>query len=140
MARARVSAGLPRVLALAVLLFGVLFAHGVHVEGIKGHLSASAAVAAADPAQDGRHVTQERSALPVMTSDGRHDGHGSSHPAQHCASGQPQQGTTLMSPCFAPSVREPATPDASALTAGRTGVELRTASAVALRASVVQQV
>lgn len=139
-ARNRVSAGLPRVLALAVLLFGVLFAHGVHAEGIKGHLSTSAAAAPADPAENGRQATEERTAFPVVATDGHRDGHGSSHPAQHCASGQPQQGTTMMSPCFAVSVREPVTPVTSGLKTGLTGVEPRTASAVAIRASVVQQV
>ncbi|MDX3458644.1 hypothetical protein PV396_43125 [Streptomyces sp. ME02-8801-2C] len=131
---------MPRVLALAVLLFGVLFAHGVHAEGIKGHLSTSATAALADPAETGHQATEERTALPVVATDGQPDGHGSPHPAEHCASGQPQQGTTMMSPCFALSVREPASPGLSALKAGLTGVELRTASAAAMRASVVQQV
>src|SRR3954447_21139210 len=139
-ARARISAGLPRALTLAVLLFSVLFAHGLHAEGIKGHLSTSAAAALADPAPIGTATQDGQAPNPAAVTDGRHDDHGSPHPAEHCASGQPQQGTTGISPCSAVSVREPVTSTRSTLKPGCTGADLRGASAVAMRASVVQQV
>jgi len=142
-ALARVSAGLPRVLTLAVLVFGVLVSHGVHTEGIKGHLSTSATAALADRADTG-HGAQGETApfavVAVVATDGDDEGHGSPHPAEHCASGQPQQGTTVVSPCLAVSVREPITAVRSTVKPGPSGAALHGASAQARRASVVQQV
>ncbi|WP_340382360.1 hypothetical protein U5640_36490 [Streptomyces sp. SS7] len=138
-ARNRVSAGLPRVLALAVMLFGVLLAHGVHVEGSGGHLPTGAAAAPGLPGAE-RGVQGEIALFAVVATDGDDDGHASPNPAEHCASGQTQQGTTAVSPCFAVSVREPVTAVRSGVKPGRAGAELHGASAQAIRAAVVQQV
>ncbi|GAB2715834.1 hypothetical protein [Streptomyces bullii] len=139
-ARARVCAGLPRVLALAVLVFGILFAHGPHAEGIEGHLSTGAAAVLADRTETGTAIHDEHMPEPVVVTDGHRDGHGSPHPAEHCLTGQPQQGATGVTPDCAPSVGGPVTSVRSQVGPGLTGAGLRGASAVAMKASVVQQV
>ncbi|NGO12232.1 hypothetical protein G5C60_32660 [Streptomyces sp. HC44] len=93
-----------------------------------------------EPAESGHERAAERAPLPAATADGRHDGHGSPHPAEHCASGLPQQGAAVTHPGFAVQVRKPVTPVRPTLKPGLTGVELHGASAVDLRSSVVQQV
>jgi hypothetical protein len=128
------------VLALAVLLFGILFTHGVNSESVVGHLGISAAGTFADSAESAQATTQAPTPSSALATDGRHDSHGSPHPAEHCASGQPQYGTSVTSPCFAVSVRERVTPVRSVVKPGLGGAELRAASSVAMRASVVQQV
>ncbi|GAA2427330.1 hypothetical protein GCM10010255_82310 [Streptomyces coeruleofuscus] len=141
--RTRSGAGpLSRVLALAVLLFGVLVTHGVHVESAQGHLSTSATVPAAPSADGVRHAAVEP-APPVAAETGdHHGGHGPSHPSEHCVSGQPQQGSALISPCSTAAVRESSRSyDASPVRGPAAGGPMGGASPVALRAaSVVQQV
>ncbi|MYS88853.1 MULTISPECIES: hypothetical protein [Streptomyces] len=140
--RTRSGAGpLLRVPALAVLLFGVLVTHGVHVESVKGHLSTSATALAA-PSDDGvRHAAVE----PAVLSDadaGDHGGHGPSHPGEHCVSGQPQQVSALVPPCCAASVRESTSScDASTVRGPAAGGPMDGGFPVALRAaSMVRQV
>lgn len=131
-----------RVLALAVLLFGVVVTHGVHVESVSGHLSASATASAAPSVNDVRRATAEPSPLIAGEVDDDHGGHEPSHPGEQCASGQPQQGSAFVSPCFAASVRESASADnASTARFPAAGRPLDGAPPAALRAaSVVQQV
>lgn len=132
-----------RVLALAVLLFGTLVTHGVHVESVKGHLSTSATAAAAFSGDDVRHPAVGPPApLFAAEPDDHHGGHEASHPGEQCVSGQPQQGSGLVSPCFAASVRESTgADDASTGRASAAGKPMDGASPAALRAaSVVQQV
>lgn len=141
--RTRPDAGpLLRVLTAAVLLFGVLVTHGVHVESVKGHLSTSATAPAAMSAWSVHHAGVEQpEPLFAADADDRHGGHESSHPAEQCVSGQPQQGSGLVLPCFAASVRESAAAGASALRVSAAGRLVDGASPLALRAaSVVQQV
>jgi hypothetical protein len=141
--RNRFGAGpLSRVLALAVLLFGVLVTHGVHVESAQGHLSTSAVVPAAPPADGVRHAAVEPARPFAAETDDHHGGHGPSHPGEHCVSGQPQQGSALASPCFTAAVRESSgSCDASTVRGQAAGGPMDGEYPVALRAaSVVQQV
>lgn len=97
--RARSSAGPLRVLWLAALLFGFLYSHGVSSESAAGHLSTSAVAFSAHPAHD---QTAQRQ---LQVSHGHNDDdQGSSHPAEECASGQPQQGPGLSAPSVTPLV------------------------------------
>lgn len=141
--RTRSGAGpLLRVLALAVLLFGFLVTHGVHVESVRGHLSTSATTPAALQADGVHHAAGGPARLFAADADDHHGGHETSHPGEHCASGQPQQGSALVSPCFAASVRESTSAyDDSTVRGPATGRPMDGASPVALRAvSVVRQV
>ena len=141
MVRARASAGpLLRVLAIAVLLFGVVFTHSVNVEGVKGHLVTSATVPAAVLPEE-PHAIADPQALPrpAAMAEPQED-HGSSHPSEHCVSGQPQQGPVLTPPCFAVSVGESATSGRALAQRGPNGSVPSVSSAAALRLSVVQQV
>jgi hypothetical protein len=96
--RTRTDAGpLLRVLTLAVLLFGVFMTHGGHVEGAKGHLSTSA-TAAASSADGVRDAAAEPLLLAATEASDHHGGHVPSQPGEHCASGQPQQGSALVWP------------------------------------------
>ncbi|EFL36537.1 predicted protein [Streptomyces viridochromogenes DSM 40736] len=141
--RARTGAGpLLRVLALAVLLFGVLVTHGVHAESVTGHLSTSATAFAAPSDGGVRHAAVEPAVLSAADAEDHHGGHGPSHPGEHCLSGQPQQASALVSPCLAASVREAASSyDASTVRGPAAGGPMDGESSVALRAaSVVRQV
>ena len=141
--RTRSGAGpLSRVLALAVLLFGVLVTHGVHVASAQGHLSTSATVPAAAPADGVRHAAVEPAPPVAAETDVHHAGHGPSHPGEHCVSGQPQQGSVLASPGSTAAVRGSSRSyDASTVRGPAAGGPMDGASPVALRAaSVVQQV
>ncbi|MGC9539584.1 hypothetical protein [Streptomyces sp. UG1] len=136
-------------LTFAVLLFGVLVTHGVHVESVQGHLSTSAvasaapAAPAAASAEVARHGVVESVPQFAAEGDGHHGGgHVPTQPGEHCASGQPQQGSGAALPCFAASVRESArADDASIMRMSGADRSADGASPVALRAaSVVQQV
>ncbi|AZQ40238.1 hypothetical protein EJ357_03945 [Streptomyces cyaneochromogenes] len=133
---------LPRVLALAVLLFGVLVTHAVHVESVSGHLVTSAAAPAAFSDDDVRGVAAEFGPLSAAAADDHQGGHEASHPGEQCASGQPQQGSGVVPPCFAASVRESTgSDDAAAVRVSAADGPMDRASSGALRAaSVVQQV
>ncbi|MEU9572420.1 hypothetical protein AB0D62_21635 [Streptomyces massasporeus] len=141
--RTRSGAGpLLRVLAMAVILFGVLVTHGVHVESVKGHLSTSATAFTAPSDNGARHAGVEPTVLSAADADDHHGGHGPSHPGEHCLSGQPQQTSALASPCFAASVRESTSShDASAVRGPAAAGPMAGESPMALRAaSVVRQV
>lgn len=141
--RIRFGAGpLARVPALVVLLFGVLVTHGVHVESAHGHLSTSATVLAASSADGVRDAAVEPAPPLAVETDAHHGGHEPSHPGEHCLSGQPQQGSGLVSPCPTTAVRASSGAfDASTLRGPAVGGPLDGASPVALRAaSVVRRV
>lgn len=141
--RTRSGAGpLLRVLALAVLLSGFLVTHGIHVESVQGHLSVSATAPAAPQVDGVRHAVGEPARLFAADADDHHGGHEPSHPGEHCASGQPPQGSALVWPCFAASVREATSSfDASTVRGPAAGRPVDGGSPVALRAvSVVQRV
>ncbi|MEU0216118.1 hypothetical protein ABZ281_13750 [Streptomyces sp. NPDC006265] len=131
-----------RVLAMAVLLFGVLVTHGVHMESVKGHLSISATAFTAASDGGGRHAGIEPTTLSAADAGDHHGSHGPAHPGEHCVSGQPQQASVLVSPCFAVSVRESTSAyDASTVRGPTAGDPVEVESPVALRAvSMVQQV
>ncbi|KUL43558.1 hypothetical protein ADL12_07345 [Streptomyces regalis] len=125
--RTRSGAGpLLRVLTLALCLFGVLVTHGVHGES----------------ADDVRHAAVETVPLFAAEADDHRGGHEPSQPGEHCASGQPQQGSVLLLPCSAGSVRASrSADDAATMRMSAAGRPIDGASPVALRAaSVVQQV
>lgn len=137
--RALVPSRLPRVLTLAVLLFGVVFAHGMNAESSKGHLSASAAFSLTDQAL-GHGTAEARFPLQVVETDGQHDGHCPAHSADRCVAGQPGQGSAGACSCSAGSVRELATPAGSSLLQSPTDVDFHGAWAVAMRSSTIQQI
>jgi hypothetical protein len=141
MVRARASAGpLLRVLGLAALLFGVVFTHGVNVEGVKGHLVTSSAASATALVDDVRDATDTQVPSPVVATGDRHGDHGSSHPSEHCVSGQPHQGPLLAPPCFAASTSEPAAFERATAKQSLSEPELSVSSSAAVRSSVVRQV
>ncbi|MEU4681677.1 hypothetical protein [Streptomyces xinghaiensis] len=89
-----------RVLWLAALVFGVVYAHAVSTEGVTGHLSVPAPAAAAmNPVGQvsgtgpgaGNVPQVTEGAAPERHGGGRR-GHDPSHPVQECVPGQPQQG------------------------------------------------
>lgn len=137
--RVRVLAGLPRMLIVAMVLFGVVFTHGIKTESIKGYLSTTAAVALTDQAV-AYGTAKARAPFPVIETDGQHDDPGSAHSAEHCASTQPQHGSAGTPACLAGSVREPRTSARSSLMLGLADVDFRGAWAVAMRSSTIQQV
>lgn len=92
--RTRHSAGPLRVLWLAALLFTFLYTHAAGAESASAHVTGGAVdvsyLAPADHHDD------------AEAPDEHDDGNGLSHPAEACASGQPQQGLELPSPQSAP--------------------------------------
>lgn len=87
---ARSSAGPLRLLWVAMTLFAFVYAHGVSMEGVSGHLDASASASVA--------VETHRTA-PGTTPLQHHGGeHGPDHVAQECVPGQPQQAPVLDAP------------------------------------------
>lgn len=114
----RRSPGAPRrLLLVAMLLFGLVYAHGASTEGVTQHLASPKMAVSAEADAHGAggetkpvvHEAQADSA----DANGNHDGdHGSSHPAQECLPGQPQQGPALDAPCLS------TLPDETALASG----------------------
>ncbi|MET8830720.1 hypothetical protein ABZX40_10980 [Streptomyces sp. NPDC004610] len=123
-----------RVLAPALLLFGVLVTHGASMEGAERHLPASAAVPAAAPGGQHRDTVADPALRYATDAGDRHGGHEPSHPGDHCASGQPQQNSASAAPSFAGSVLAShgvAAPSADrAPAAGASPAALRAASVV----------
>ncbi|GAA2217234.1 hypothetical protein GCM10010360_35180 [Streptomyces nogalater] len=141
--RARSAAGpLPHVVALAVLLFGILMAHGVHVDGDRDHLPISTTANAALPADGPRAAILEPVSSFATEHECRHGGHEPWHPGEQCFPGQPQQGSALASPCCAAPVRASTSADpASTLRGPAAGRTIDQAYPPAPRAaSVVRQV
>ncbi|MEV6406081.1 hypothetical protein AB0M58_24460 [Streptomyces bobili] len=127
-------------LALAVLLFGVVFTHGLHAESVKGHLVTSAAASAHTSSEGafdvtGTQVLSQRAAIAE-----RHGGHEPAHQGEHCIPGQPQQGPVLTPPCFAASVSESTAVAPAPVNHGQSEPALSVTSSAALRLAVVQQV
>lgn len=125
---------LPRLVALAVLLFGVLLSHGASVESVQGHLSTSAMAPVAAQVTHGSDAAAE--------TDDHRGGHEPSHPGEQCAAGQPQQSSVSGTPCFAASVgASTSAEDASAARVPAAGESSDGDAPAALRAaSVVRQV
>jgi hypothetical protein len=141
MVRARSAGPVLRVLALAVLLFGIVVTHGVHAESVSGHLSVSATTPAALSDDDVRPAAAEPP--PLVAGDVEdHGGHVPSHPGEQCASGQPQQGSGLVSPFCSASVRGPGSADnaSTARVPGAVGPRGGASPAALRAASVVRQV
>ncbi|WP_327582280.1 hypothetical protein OHA25_40990 [Nonomuraea sp. NBC_00507] len=146
--RARISAGPLGLLWLAALLLGILFTHGLSAGGAKGHLTAG--VTAPAYASAGTHQGHTSGAahsddvaypsLQGMAAEDRHDGDGSSHPAQQCVSGQPPQGPDMAAPCLAALYWAPATHAYAVGKSGPSRPESVVPSSTGLRGSVVQQV
>ncbi|MFI9585936.1 hypothetical protein ACIHCQ_29775 [Streptomyces sp. NPDC052236] len=83
----------PRLLWLAALLFGLLYAHGLNGESAGGHLDSG--VAAVVTVHDAEAVHG-----PASASADRHEDHDSpAHPDQACAVGQPDHGVDVWPPC-----------------------------------------
>ncbi|MCL6732439.1 hypothetical protein [Streptomyces neyagawaensis] len=150
--RARVPAGpLPRLLGLALVLFAVVLLHGAHAESAGGHLMTSSvapvtpppahplAAAEAHTAAPAQHLVLRPAAAPGDAHEGRGD-HGTGHPAEHCASAQPNQGPALAQPRCAASISE-ATAPACAPGARHIGAARPSdPSGVTVRSLVVRQI
>lgn len=145
MARARACAGpLLRVLSLAVVLFAFALTHGAITDSAGGHLVTSTATPATAVAEHALHGVDAPSAVTLADRfTGPREGHGDhmpSHPAEHCASAQPQQGPAFAQPRFAASVSEVVTPGC-ARTVREAGESLMSdQSSAALRSLIVQQI
>ncbi|MCX5257331.1 hypothetical protein OOK27_24945 [Streptomyces canus] len=127
-------------LAMAVLLFGVVFTHGLHVESGEGHLVTSAAAPAQEFSEGAFDATGTQVPFPRAAIGERHGGHAPAHQGEHCVSGQPQQGPVLTPPCFAASVSESTAVGSASVRRGQGRPVISAASSAALRLSVVQQV
>lgn len=99
--RTRAFRGPLYVLWPALLVSGLVYAHGVSVESAAHHLpnsgSSSAATSRhgpADPAGASWGTTQF-----LDEADEAHDGERASHPSQECMPVQPQQGAAPQTPC-----------------------------------------
>lgn len=93
-----------RVLWVAALLLGLVYAHGVSAEGVAGHLAFGAVDQGAPVSQaDARTASvaaEEMSDGGVESRDDHHNGnHDSSHPVHECLVGQPQYGSGWVAPC-----------------------------------------
>lgn len=115
MPRTRACAGpLPRLLGLAVVLFAVVLMHGATPESAGAHLVTSAVASVPTPSEHRLDGAEAHSASPAADMrDGAPDGHGdhgTSHPGEHCASAQPNQGPAHTQPRFAASYSEAAAP------------------------------
>lgn len=117
--RFRLSAGSRRLLLVAMLLFGLMYAHGVSAEGVAGHVtsaSTSASAAAGTHGSSGESETavQGPHAVPAETAEHHDDEHDSSHATtQECVPGQPQQGPEMEAPCVSAWPVEAAVSDQS---------------------------
>lgn len=146
--RARSSAGPLRLLWLAALLLSVAFTHGVHAESAEGHAMPGATASAhvsigMEKGHTGGAGHTDDDAYPspdVAAADDRHDGDGSSHPAQTCMSGQPQQGMNLAAPCLAPLDWAQHTHAYASGKSGPSRPESALPSSAGSRDSIVQQV
>ncbi|SPF02493.1 hypothetical protein [Streptomyces sp. MA5143a] len=150
--RARVPAGpLPRLLGLAVVLFAVVLLHGAIAESAGAHLVTSSVATTTPPsahppaatdattAAPGAHLVVRAAVAPGAAHDERGD-HGAGHPAEHCASAQPNQGPALAQPRGAASVGE-ATAAEHAPSARRIGAARPSdPSCVTVRSLVVRQI
>ncbi|MEW2403185.1 hypothetical protein [Streptomyces sp. NPDC046862] len=141
MARARSGAGpLMRLLALAALLLSVVLTHGASPDGVAGQLAADAAKPAAEASEKAHGATDSHGRTRPAATDERRGDHTPSHPAEHCAAGQPYQGSALTQPCFAVSVGEPVSPRRAIASRSLNEPELSVSASASLRAAVVQQV
>lgn len=88
----RSSAGLLRLLGLAMLLLGLFYTHGVHTEGsAEGHGAPGASASSATP-PGGSTATRVDHA----------DHNGADHSTQECAPRLPRQGATVEAPRLSP--------------------------------------
>lgn len=102
--RLRPSAGARRLVLVAMLLFGVVYAHGVSSDGVAHHVASvgttASAMAASDGAETGPESVAEATYTATSDAAGHHeDGEETAHPGQECVPGQPMQGPTLGAPC-----------------------------------------
>ncbi|MDT7843269.1 hypothetical protein [Streptomyces justiciae] len=139
--RVRVAASpLLRVSALVVLLFGLMLTHGLHAESAEGHLVTGVTEPAAVSVAADVGVADEPAVSRLAAIGEPREGHGSSHPNEHCVSGQPQQGPVLTPPCFAVSVGESAVPGRYLAQRAFGGPVLAAVPSSARRLSAVQQI
>lgn len=101
MSRVRSTAGPLRVFWVAMVLFGLVYAHGASAEGVVGHLVASAAAPTAAVAPSLAHEVHEAHEEAASAHHGGGHG-GASHAAEECLPGKPQQGPGLGAPCASP--------------------------------------
>ncbi|MEU5641059.1 hypothetical protein [Streptomyces milbemycinicus] len=112
MPRSRPSGRALRLLWVAALLFGLVYAHGVSPESVTRHLS-SATVNLGVSVGQGPVVTapvaaEKASDSGLAVRDHRDGGHASPHPAHECLIAQPQHGSGVVAPCPAALGRQSA--------------------------------
>ncbi|MGO4754658.1 hypothetical protein AB4212_39670 [Streptomyces sp. 2MCAF27] len=109
---ARSSAGPRRLLWVAAILLGLVYAHGVSADAIAGHLAPRAATSVTAVEHSGASGSGVTGGTVYVLSedavpDHHHDGHeAASHPAHGCVLGQPQQTPDLNAPTPAPLDRQ----------------------------------
>lgn len=123
MAWCRPSRWPPRVLWVAALLLGLVYAHGVSAEGVAGHLAfgaveQSATVSQGDTGTASAAVEKASGGGVEAPGDHRNGDHDSSHPAHECLVGQPQYGSVGAAPCPAIFSRASAPPAGPSGTTG----------------------
>jgi hypothetical protein len=90
-----------RLVWVATLLLALVYMHGVSAESVMAHAAPGSVIPMDCPGQDESYGSHESSAETGSADADRHDApddHDPSHPAQECASGQPQQGPGLAAP------------------------------------------
>lgn len=136
--RARSSAAPLRVLWVALALFAFVYAHGVSIDGVAGHLTtgATASATAAGPAHDAEQPPVDHHG-PVDHYGGAE--HGPSHPTQDCVPGQPKQTPALDAPGLGAVVERQQSPAPQpAPGAFRDGAPVEHPPSSALRATVLR--
>lgn len=111
--RVRAYAGPARLLALAVLVFSLVIAHGVSCGTTDGRPANGTAADAAVSTAAGAVVSVPEGAAhehghghePPCESEPQHE-HEDPHTGGECVSGQPQQGPVLNAPCPAPFTQD----------------------------------
>ncbi|NLU68401.1 hypothetical protein [Streptomyces sp. HNM0574] len=133
----RRTAGPRRLLLVAMLLFGFVYAHGVSTEAVAHHVAPTVhtgstpdpdvSATTASPASGQVSAEPDRSGAPqqpraprAFATDptghgedaGHEGGHSSTHAPQECVPGQPSQGPALEAPCLSllPGGAAPAAP------------------------------
>lgn len=138
MQRVRFLAGPSLLLWVAALVFGLLATHGAGAEGGQGHGAPSSVVVSAETAHPA-HAADETgpSHHASAAEDPHHEDH-SSHAAEDCASGQPQQASPLAEPCLVPLLWDAPPQAAEKPVTDRSGADA--VPWISSRSSIVQQV
>lgn len=134
-----------------MVLFAVVLLHGAIAESAGGHLVTSSVATATPPpahppaatdahtAAPGAHMVVRAAAAPGGAHEERGD-HGTGHPAEHCASAQPNQGPALAQPRGTASTSEATAPAGAPSARHIRAARPSDPSCVTVRSLVVRQI